>query len=417
MSTSPILRPVAAGPAAATTDRSSGHDEGEAAASTAPAPLPAQTLGAAQTDTGDGERPANRPGASLAVTGVFIILLLGVLQYAKDLLLPIALAMVLALVFSPVVRFLGRLKVPSGLAAVLILIALVSTIGGAFYSLSGPLETWIERAPGMEAEVREKLKALREPLEAMQEAEKRLTGVAGAAVEGGTGEAQTVALDDEPREVVVQGPGYLQSFALGAVSTLSTVFVTLILLTFLLASGDMFYAKLVQGFDKMSDKKKALSTAHNIERTVSRYLFTISIINVGLGVVVGAVMYVLGMPTPWLWGALATLLNFIPYVGALAGLAIVSTVGFVSFDTLGEVFIVAAAYFACTTFEGQVITPIVVGRRLELNAVAVFLAVAFWAWVWGIVGALIAVPMLVIFKTIADRSERWNRISNFLADD
>ena len=380
-----------------------------------PPPVPGQALATppAQPATGDDEEPQT-PSTPLALTGLFVIALVGVLQYAQELLMPIAVAGVLALVFSPVVRFLGKLKVPSVLAAILILLGLIGLIGVGTYSLSGPVERWVERAPSLEGEVREKLSALREPLAAVQEAEKRISEVTNG--DDGSDTA-TVGEADEPQRVVVEGPGFLQSFAFSAFSAFSSLVVTLILLTFLLASGDLFYAKLVEGFDRMRDKKKALRTAHDIERTVSRYLFTITIINVCLGIAVSAAMWALDMPTPWLWGTFATLANFVPYIGAIAGLALVSTVALVSFDTLGQVVAVAAAYFACTTFEGQVVTPVIVGRRLELNTVAVFVAVAFWAWVWGIVGAIIAVPMLVIFKTVADQSSRWQRVSNFLADD
>ena len=352
------------------------------------------------------------PRASLAVSGLFVIAVFAVLKFAQDLFLPIAVAFVLSLVFSPVVRFLGRFGLPAAAASVLIMIALFATLFTAFYNLSGPVESWVERGPQLGRQIEDKLRELRRPMEAVIAAEKQVREAAS----GSNGDEDTPD-PGEPQTVVVEGPGYLQSFAFSFFSIATTLFVTMILLTFLLASGDLFYAKLVQTFDRMSDKKRALRAAHDIERTVSRYLFTITLINIGLGIAVGTAMMWLGMPTPFLWGAIATFANFIPYIGAIGGLILVTLVALVSFDTLGAALTVSAVYFTLTTLEGQVITPVVVGRRLELNAVAVFIAVAFWAWLWGIAGAIIAVPMLVVVKEICEQTQRWKPISHFLSSE
>src|SRR5690606_28930507 len=127
-------------------------------------------------------------------------------------------------------------------------------------------------------------------------------------------------------------------------------------------------------------------------------LLAISLINAGLGAVVAAVMWAIGMPNPLLWGVMAALLNYVPYVGALVGLAVVAVVALVSFDSAGTALLVPALYFACTTIEGQFVTPMLLGKRFEMNPVMVFLSIATWGWLWGVPGALMAVPLLVSLR-------------------
>jgi predicted PurR-regulated permease PerM len=191
--------------------------------------------------------------------------------------------------------------------------------------------------------------------------------------------------------------------------------VTLILLLFLLASGDMFYEKLVKSLPTLTDKKRGVRIARTVQREVSRYLLTISLINTGLGAVIAAGMLAIGMPNPVLWGVLAALLNFIPYLGSLLGIVLVGLVALVSFDAIWPALLAPLIYLACTAVEAQLVTPLVIGRRLEMNPVVIFLAIAFWGWLWGIVGALIAVPLLVILKVFADHVESLSAAGEFLS--
>jgi predicted PurR-regulated permease PerM len=153
---------------------------------------------------------------------------------------------------------------------------------------------------------------------------------------------------------------------------------------------------------------------YDIERRVSHYLLTIALINAGLGICVGIVLTVLGMPYPYIWGIAAFLLNFLPYLGALTGVALVAALSIVTFDSFSYALLPPLAYLTLTTLEGNVVTPMLLGRRLELNTVAVFLTVVLWGWLWGVAGALVAVPFLVVFKVIADNIEGMEVIGNFL---
>lgn len=191
--------------------------------------------------------------------------------------------------------------------------------------------------------------------------------------------------------------------------------VALILVLFLLASGDMLYEKIIRVLPTLSDKKKALRIVHDIEASVSRYLLTVALINVGLGSAIGLLLWWIGMPNPFLWGIGAAILNFLPYLGAFTGIILTGLVAFVTFDTLAHAALAPLLYLACATIEGQILTPLIMGRRLELNTVAVFIGVAFWGWVWGLVGIFMAVPILVILKTFCEHFPRLAAFGEFLS--
>lgn len=340
--------------------------------------------------------------AKSSTIGIFIILTAGALFFAKDFLLPVSLAFLFALVLSPVVRALRRRGVPEGLSALLLVVCLLFSIGAAAYGLSGPVSNWIADAPMHAREIQYKIASLRRPVEAVVEASSRVEQLTESNAPG-------------TQKVVLAEPGLLARAATGAPEVIAKIGLTLVLLLFLLASGDLFYEKLVKSLPTFSDKRRGVRIAREVEREVSRYLLTVASINAVLGTAIGTGMWLVGMPNPVLWGVAAALLNFVPYLGAMLGIMLVAAVGLVSFDTLGEAAIAPMIYAALTVVEGQFVTPLLVGRRLEMNAVAVFIAVAFWGWLWGIVGAIIAVPMLVVVRVFAEHVDGLGALSQFLA--
>ena len=183
---------------------------------------------------------------------------------------------------------------------------------------------------------------------------------------------------------------------------------------FLLASGDMFQHKLVRSFTRFGDKKRALRISHDIERQISRYLGAITVINAGLGVAVGLAMWAVGIPYPYIWGVAAFSLNYLPYLGAMTGVAAIAAVSLITFDTTAQMIVPPVVYLILTSIEGQMVTPWLIGRHLSLNAAAVFIAVIFWAWLWGFAGALMAVPFLVAFKVACDNIPALTSIGLFL---
>lgn len=360
---------------------------------------------ASQPETEDDEvvRIAMSKPVQFSIIGSFMILLLCAFYYAQNLLLPIVVAFLSALVLSPIVRTLKRSGIHESISAFLLVVLFAGVFGLTVYSLSGPISQWIEEAPRIGQELRTKLKTLRRPMEQIDAAQKQLED----ATQGTT--------DPRVQEVAVREPGLLSKVAQGVPNIFAGAAVTFVLLLFLLASGDMFYEKLVRVLPTLTDRKRGLRIAYDIEREVSRYLLTITIINFALGAVIGAGLFVLGMPNPILWGLIAALLNFVPYIGAITGMAVVSVVAMVSFPTVGHALLAPAFYMFCSAIEGQFITPALVGRRLQINAIAVFLAIVFWGWIWGVIGVFVAVPMLIVVKVFCRHIESLSGLDEFLS--
>lgn len=348
-----------------------------------------------------------KPGRAVATSIhlIAIVAVSGALFFAKAFVLPVVLAIILSLILIPIVRWFSRRRVPPALTApALVLVgALIFAVG--VLALSPAVVDWINKAPAIAAEIEWKLRDLRGSVAAVSEAGKQVEELTSA--------------ENDPRvqEVIVREPGFLTTATFTMWNVASTIVITALLSVFLLGSGDMFYIKLIRLMPTLSDKKTALRIMQSVEYSISRYLLTVSLINACLGIAIGIAMWVLGMPNPALWGVAGALLNFLPYVGALTGVVIIAAVSFVTFDTLAQAVIVPLVYVSLTSLEGQIITPLVVGRRLEINTVAIFIGIAFWGWLWGLVGVLLAVPILVIVKEISSQLPSWQAVSEFLSSE
>ncbi len=354
-----------------------------------------------------GERPVVRlSGQSVprwAVVGIFLLLLVAGIAYARDFLMPVVLGFLLALVFSPVRRFLERRGIPAGVSALLIVGSLVALLASGLMLLAGPVQGWIEDAPAIAQELEWKTRNLFGGAKAVIEASQTVDEVTSAGA------------DPDVQEVVVKEPGLFANLAWVAPAYLAQTVLTLVLLLFLLASGDMFYEKIVHVLPSFRDKRQAMRIAHDIERKLSRYLFTISLINAALGLAVGVTMLLLGMPNPLLFGVIAFGLNFVPYLGALAGIGATLVAGLLTFDQPTQALLPGLAYFALTAIEGQFVTPYFVGRRLEMNTVVIFLSITFWAWLWSVMGMLLAVPLLVTIRAFCEHIPQLVPVGKFLA--
>ncbi len=335
--------------------------------------------------------------------GIFLFMGIYALYFARDFFMPVILACLLALMLTPIVRFLRKRGVPEAVSATILVIVSVLGIGTLGYLLSGPVMQFISDAPSIGSQLTEKLAKLRHPIDQMMSISHQVERVTETAQEPGV------------QKVVVAQPGIISQAAGNLLSAGTTTAITFVLSLFLLASGTMFYEKIIQSFATLSEKKRALRVVYDVEREISRYLLTVALINAGLGVAVGTGMWLIGMPSPFVWGVAAALLNFLPYIGALTTMLLVATIAIVSFDTLSYAILAPLYVLCCNIIEGQFVTPLIVGRRLEINAVAIFVAVAFWSWLWGFVGALIAVPLLVIIKVFCDNFEGLNHVGNFLS--
>ena len=355
------------------------------------------------SQTGDAPQNGAAVRNHFAVTGIFIILVVCALFFARDFFMPIILAFLFTLTLTPIVRFGGKRGIPAVLSATLLVLvsAVILSLGG--YLLSGPVMALINDAPQIGAKLTDRVEELRGPFDLMMQISQR--------IDNATDTARTVGV----MKVSVQQPGILSQAAGTMLSGATNIAIVFVLTLFLLSSGTLFYEKIVQSFGTMSEKKRALSVVYDVEREVSRYLLTVTLINAALGAIIGVGLWFIGMPTPFLWGVAAALLNFLPYIGALMTIMLVTVISIISFDSFSYAMLAPAFVITCNVLEGNIITPLIVGRRLELNAVAIFIAVAFWSWLWGFIGALLAVPMLVVIKVFCDHFEGLQYLGNFLA--
>lgn len=335
--------------------------------------------------------------------GILFILTVLATYFAKEVLLPIVLGILISLTLSPIVRGFRRAGIPPAITSVVLVVSLAVGVACVVYAVSTPVSTMLAEAPNVGNELRAKLQTLSESVEAVKSASEEVQKIAESTE------------SDNVQKVVIEQPGILNYAVSSAVSAGASLAVALVLSIFLLSSNDLFYSKIVRSFSRFEDKKRALHVIYDIERKVSRYLLTITVINAGLGIAVAMVLYLIGVPKFFVWGLIAFLLNFLPYVGAIIGVLLVGVYTLIAVDPIATAAIAMVGYFACTTIEGQFVTPMVLGRRLELNTVAVFITVVFWGWLWGIAGALMAVPFLVLVKVVCDNVSSLRTFGSFLA--
>ncbi len=338
--------------------------------------------------------------------GLFAIALLTVCYLAADLIMPIVLALVLKLVFQPVMRFLQRLRLPRMLAALLIILGLLFVLVGLGAALSLPATNWIQKLPTALPQIQEKLTVLQSPLKAFQNLLHRAEGI--TTVTTTTPAAPTVT-------VAVQDNNSLSSQLLrGTRNFASGLFEMLIILLFMLGSGDTFLRRLVEILPRLEEKKRAVSISQQIESDISGYLATITLMNIGVGVLTMLIMLICGRSDALLWGTVAFLLNYIPIIGPIINMIILTTIGLLTTPTLGAAFLPVGLYFLVHLTEGQFVTPMLLARRFTLNPVLVILALVFWYWMWGVPGAILATPLLAITKIICDRIEPLQPFGHFM---
>lgn len=338
---------------------------------------------------------------SVALTGIFVLAVFYTLYVARAFLVPLMVGLLLSFLFNPLVRRLRRARIPTSVSAAAILLAVVATAGGALYGLSGPAASWIAQAPQALSTVETRLRTVMKPLERFTRTAEHVEKM----TDMGQPSAPQVELKRESLAAAVFG---------GTQNFLGAVMVVSVLLYFLLAAGDLFLTKMIKVLPRLSDKKRAVQIARETEDQISAYMVTVTVVNIVFGLVVGVAVKLLGLPNPVLWGVLAGITNFIPYMGALAMAAILGLVALLHYPTTAQAFLVPLVFLVLNFFEGNIITPRLIGRRLALNPVIVFTSVLFWGWIWGIVGALMAVPIMAAIKIVCDHIEGLAPIGEFL---
>jgi predicted PurR-regulated permease PerM len=331
-----------------------------------------------------------------------VLLVFYTLYFAASLLVPIAAAILLSMLLAPAVQLLERLHFPRLLAAAAVVLTTVFLIGAGIAALAGPATEWIEKAPQSLHKIEQRFLSFKKPIEDIQKATEQLKETVQAGTSSG------------PQDVRVVRPALTDLVLSGTPQAVASVISVTILVYFLLASGDVFLRKLVTVIPTFHDKKRAVEITRQIETDISFYLLNFTLVNVGLGVVMAVTTALLGIPNPLLWGTLVTVLNFVPYVGAISSLAILGMVGLQTFDSLPHALAAPAVLLVLVIISAEVVTPFVLGRGLLLNPVAIFIAILLWGWLWGIVGVLLAVPLLASFKIVCQRVERLHPIAEFL---
>jgi predicted PurR-regulated permease PerM len=338
---------------------------------------------------------------SIALTGLFILAIFYTIYFMRSILLPIVLALLLSYLLRPIVRGLAKLKIPVAVSAAVILIGLLVLVGYGISVLAAPTVAWLQKAPVGLAELQHKLRPVKKSV---------------AQVTQATSEIEKLATTNaEAKAVEVKRHPITETFVTRTPEFIASAVFLVILLYFLLVYDQVFIAKLVKLLPTLSDKKTAVGIAQDIESQVSRYLFTITAINACLGLAVGTAVGLLGLRNPLMWGVMVALLNFVPYLGALTGIICMTIGAVLSFDSLGYALIFPAVYLAFGTLEGSFITPWIMGRSLTLNPVIILLSLTFWGWMWGIVGIILAVPILAAFKIFCAHIKPMEPLAEFLS--
>ena len=334
--------------------------------------------------------------ALLAIAAIFL------LQAAKAVLMPLAVAIILTfLLFGPV-RQLTRIGVPPALGAAIVVAAFLGSVGIAASALAGPAYEWVERLPQNMRQISELIDQAREIIPGLEPPRR----------------APRAAAPADPVKERIASEGFtITRAALARFSSFALEGgMAVILLYFLLASEYQLLSRTVQAISRRRTRAVVLAGVRQAQREVGQYLATAGAINATLGLVTGLVLGWMGLENPLLWGTLVAVFNFVPYIGPLLMMAMLSMAGVLTWGIDWAMFGPATAYLVLHGIESNFITPLVVGRRLRLNPMAVFLSVMIWAWIWGVAGAFIAVPMLLAIRAACRRVPEWRLMYTYLND-
>ena len=323
---------------------------------------------------------------------LLIIATLIVAYLAADILLPIILAVVLKLLLQPAMRVMEKIKLPRTFAALVLILVLLCVVIGIGAAVSGPAGDWAARLPQALPHLEQRLQFLSRPIQTAQNLLHHLDG----------------------NQANDPGLGLTAMLFSGTQHLAGGLFETLLVLFFLLVSGDTFLRRMVEVVPRFSDKRQVVALSKQIESNVSAYLVTITGMNLLVGIATSCVMWATGLGDPVFWGVVAFVLNYVPILGPFAGVVMFAVAGLLTRDGLGAALLPAGLYLLIHLIEGEFVTPILLARRFTLNPVVVIISLIFWFWMWGVPGAILAVPMLAMFKIICDGVLPLNSLGHFL---
>jgi len=335
----------------------------------------------------------------MLLTGIFVIVLTAALRIGAGLLLPMAIAVLMTFLLVPVVRALRRLGLSAAVGAALAVFGTVAIVGSGVGLLAPRAAEWVSGAPKTVAKVQAKVRRFMRPLQRTADAMARTTQSTAP------GAAQTVQ---------IQEPGLLQRIGLSTASVAATVVTVVFLTYFLLATLPTFRRKLADLIESRAGVMDAEAALTEVESQMSRFMLINTVTSLGTGLATWGLLAALHLPGALLLGAVAFLLNFIPYAGALVTLVLIGAAAVVSFDTTGPILMAMGGSVLIQTLEGNLVTPHLQGRHLPLNPVAIFVSLLYWGWVWGAAGAILAVPIMVMLQVVAARVPRLHSLAVLL---
>ena len=323
--------------------------------------------------------------------GLFILAVLAVAYVAAEIVLPVVLAIVLKLLLQPLVRATDRLGVPRGIGAVLAIVLFVALLAGLVSALAGPAADWATKLPSALPTLQQKLAILHQPIDTIQWMFQEMQGL----VNGGGATAV-------PQAPAVRSANLMGVLFSGTATVAAGLFTTLLVLFYLLVAGEIFLRRLVEVLPGFRNKRQAVEITLHIERSITFYLLLATLINAFVGLATMLVMWLAGVDNPLLWGVIAFVLNFVPILGPMVGLVIFLMASVLSLGVTWWALLPVGLYFIVHIVEGELVTPMVMAHRFTMNPVMVILARVFWYWMWGVPGAVLAVPMLAITKIVCD---------------
>jgi len=320
--------------------------------------------------------------SELAIIGLGFVGAIAALYFGQSILMPVMAALIIGITLTPIQKFAADHRIPPVFSALLLMMVFLAALYVAAMLVIGPLTEWIAKAPELGSIIKEKLQWLDGPLGTLRKVAKTVGETAGSS-------APTVAVETSLPAVVQQAATILTPAV-----TQFIVFVGTLL--FFLIGSEQLRRQLITRFETRGARKRVLRIWNDIEHNLIRYLGTVTVINLGLGIVTAGMLFLVGFPNPVAFGALAFVLNYIPYIGPAILILTLFAVGLISTPTLGTALFPPLLFVAIATVEGQFITPGVVGHRLTMSPFLVFLALAFWTWLWGPFGTFMATPLLIV---------------------
>ena len=353
---------------------------------------------------------------ALAIKIIAAILTAAALTIGREFFIPVALAFCFHALLRPVVRVLEGWHLPSWLGAAVVVLSVLFLIIAGSWALSGPIGTFVDRAPTSIRKAREKIKEMGGPFQRMSDAASGKAATSQSSQPRPAPPPSPSAPSAAQSPTQPAGPGLFTTLLGKGSIVIVGLIQVLVLLYLLLAAGNLLFRKVVKVAPGPDEKRTMKDVLHDTESIVARYLIVTALINVGQAGAVGVAMWAIGMPEPWMWALLTFVLEFIPYLGGATMVGLLLITAFTTFSSTGKILLPAILYLVITTIQNNVISPYAYGGRLKLNPIAVMICVMFWWFIWGIPGVFLSIPIAATLKVLGDQVPRLAPLAELLGE-